>query len=357
MCNRAYKLRKKSAELLDHVKQGSGKHHHRTCTCGKPLSKAGVNLHNNSTVGTTFFSNIEQCGSIWTCPVCARKISERRKAEVLTMHQVHITKGKLCALLTLTFPHSIQDNIQDLREREQLATKRFKARREWRKVRDMIVGSIRSQEITYGLNGWHLHSHHLLFFDRKDITAKELYEIEQLLYKAWKRACELSGLPTPSEEHGVDLTFNAAGDYVAKWGLELEMTKGHLKTTKGRKGITPFQMLESENQEHHKKFVEYANAMKGKRYLIYSKGLLKHFGLDVILDDEIVELQQELEGNTSEITIDNKDYFYFWVNGFASYLLEVYKKGGATELIATIDNKKQVMQYLKRQSDTEKIAA
>ena len=46
----------------------------------------------------------------------------------------------------------------------------------------------------------------------------------------WQNCCKKAGLPIPSIEHGVDLqdgTF--ADEYVSKWGLEDEMTKGHTK--------------------------------------------------------------------------------------------------------------------------------
>ena len=46
--------------------------------------------------------------------------------------------------------------------------------------------------------------------------------LERLLFKS--RSDE------PSEKHGLDLQAgNEAGAYVAKWGLEHEMTKGHIK--------------------------------------------------------------------------------------------------------------------------------
>ena len=42
-----------------------------------------------------------------------------------------------------------------------------------------------------------------------------------------EKACEKAGLDQPSYEHGLDLrNGQKAASYVAKWGLEHEMTKG-----------------------------------------------------------------------------------------------------------------------------------
>ena len=54
--------------------------------------------------------------------------------------------------------------------------------------------------------------------------------LRSFLALQWQNCCKKAGLPIPSIEHGVDLqdgTF--ALDYVSKWGLEDEMTKGHTK--------------------------------------------------------------------------------------------------------------------------------
>ena len=50
------------------------------------------------------------------------------------------------------------------------------------------------------------------------------------MYGVWKDCALKSGLSEPSEKHGLHLQAgNAAGNYVSKWGLEHEMTKGHVK--------------------------------------------------------------------------------------------------------------------------------
>ena len=109
------------------------------------------------------------------------------------------------------------------------------------------VGQVRALEVTHGRkaarnNGWHPHFHILQFCyqkgnetDRKDWAAR--------LYVRWAFYCEKSGLGTPSYAHGIKLdNGEKASDYVTKWGLEDEMTKGHTKKAKAG-GETPFDLL------------------------------------------------------------------------------------------------------------------
>ena len=50
-----------------------------------------------------------------------------------------------------------------------------------------------------------------------------------------------AGLGSPSFQHGIDLRDGSfANNYVAKWGLEDEMTKGHIK--KGKAGGDAFRL-------------------------------------------------------------------------------------------------------------------
>ena len=59
----------------------------------------------------------------------------------------------------------------------------------------------------------------------------------------WAFYCEKAGLGTPSYAHGIKLDDGTkASDYVTKWGLEDEMTKGHTKKAKAG-GETPFDLL------------------------------------------------------------------------------------------------------------------
>ena len=84
-----------------------------------------------------------------------------------------------------------------------------------------------------------------------------------------------------------------AAAYVSKWGIEEEMTKGHLK--QGKKGghVSPFGLLdlfEAGDAVAGEKFKEFAECFKGKRQLVWSKGLREKLGLgEGKTDQEIAE--------------------------------------------------------------------
>ena len=91
--------------------------------------------------------------------------------------------------------------------------------------------------------------------------------------------------------HGVDVRNGTyAAKYVSKWGLEEEVTKGHLK--KGLNGsLTPFDLLRGCSTNNHYKalFKEFADVFKGKQQLVWSKGLKELLGIKQVTDEELIE--------------------------------------------------------------------
>jgi hypothetical protein len=118
-----------------------------------------------------------------------------------------------------------------------------------------------------------------------------MLDVEDVLYRRWANACKLAGLGEPSREHGLKLDDGSkAAKYVAKWGLEDEMTKGHTK--KALHGETPFdflraQLADSGDKQAGALFREFAETFKGKRQLLWSTGLKKRYAIGELSDDEL----------------------------------------------------------------------
>ena len=200
-------------------------------------------------------------------------------------------------LLTLTVPHYSFTDIQKLKKDLKKAySKFFKGVRASKDLfkKWMIEHYISCFEITYGENGFHPHYHVLLFVPYTP-DAGSVDVIRQEMYAVWKDCAMKSGLDEPSEKHGLHLQAgNQAGEYVSKWGLEHEMTKGHVK--KGKKDSrTPFDILRSYEESGDEKdanlFRLYYFAFKGQRQLNWSKGLkkLSSKGQEEKTDQEIVD--------------------------------------------------------------------
>ncbi|WP_227570821.1 protein rep, partial [Acinetobacter baumannii] len=162
------------------------------------------------------YANVQRCGSIWSCPVCAKQITEKRRVELKkgleTWKNVH--RGSVM-LLTLTFSHSQSESLKSLLERQRKAYKIFL---ETTKVKEIfkhfgVKYKIRSLEATYGQNGWHPHFHVLLlgYFKIEDLMYRDL------LAELWIKSCVRAGLNAPSMTHGLDLRDGTYADqYVSK---------------------------------------------------------------------------------------------------------------------------------------------
>lgn len=279
----------------------------RTANClRRRISKnSGVDVWKNHEHQTAHFSGLQVCGSVWTCPVCAAKISERRRVELLQAMDCHQAAGGGVYMLTLTAPHTTGDDLAVLLDHQAIALQKFWNARDTKKVSTEMgyVGQVRALEITHGRNrgvrnnGWHPHYHVLLFtgagFDQAQLT-----DFRVRFYLSWSKACVKAGLGLPTYEHGLRLDDGQkASAYVSKWGLENEMTKGHIKKA-GASGETPFDLLravfsDAGDTQAAALFREFATVFKGKRQLSWSRGLRDFLCVGDDLSDE--ELATQLE--------------------------------------------------------------
>ncbi len=287
----------------------------RVCNClKKRIDKTKLrDIKYNEERKKAHYSNVQRCGSVWTCPVCAKQITEKRREElktaIETWKNVHFG-GVL--MLTLTFSHSATESLRSLLERQKKALKIFN---ETTKVQALLkkIGvqhKIKSLEMTYGQNGWHPHNH-ILLLTKNQVEDYQSYISD--LAVLWIKACTKAGLNAPSMTHGLDIRDgNYASQYVAKWGLDFELAKGHVK--KGRNGgYTPFDLLQfsmldgtMNNRTAASLWQEFGIATKGARQLVWSRGLKKLLNIEEKTDEEQAE---ETEHNAITLrTID--DYLF-----------------------------------------------
>ena len=268
---------------------------------------------------TTSFSGLQTCGSVWACPVCSAKIAERRRAEIVAAMAAHKSAGGCMNLLTLTAPHQRTDNLAELLKKQALALKKMFADFTVRKVlTEMgVLGQIRALEVTHGRksdynNGWHPHYHLLLFagsgVDLARFDRSQMMDWSVKLYQRWAACCVGAGLGMPSYEHGIKLDDGSkAANYVAKWGLEHEMTRGHTK--KAIHGETPFDMLDAYAEDPTDKqagalFKEFAETFKGKQQLRWSPGLKKRYAIGESSDEELAAQMEDYAVMLGKITLD-----------------------------------------------------
>jgi hypothetical protein len=282
----------------------------RTSACMRcKVPDSSVTLHRHRDTGNAFYSGLMTCGSVWRCPVCSSKVSERRRTELSLAIDRAGAKGWKVYLLTLTVPHGLGDDLKTMVKQLTKAWSRMRKNRDGRTVLDSIgyQGYVRAFEVTDGKNGFHPHFHALLFLDT-DLTPEQ---VNALYSPLWRRHCVAVGLPEPSEEHGclVDGGEKAA-QYVSKWGLPEEMTKSHQK--KSKRGDSMWDLLRkwADNRDARaiERFRLYAEGFEHQNQLVWSSNLRELLQLGEELTDE--QLAQEQTDKASVLAQLEDDEWY-----------------------------------------------
>ncbi|WOA61101.1 protein rep [Bacillus mycoides] len=266
----------------------------RVSKCLRMMSnKSEVEVWEHQKTKKAFYGGLLVCGSVWNCPVCAAKISERRRKELQRAFDIHKSKSGYIALLTLTFSHNKVDRLKETLDKFGKATQKFMSGRAYNNIRDELglIGRIRVFEVTYGKNGFHPHVHIALFYTNN----VELKSVEEKMYPLWEKACKKFELIT-SCKYGLDLQDgDEAQNYLSKhgtWGLDQELSKSHIKKAKND-SMTPFDFLrrylEEDDEKYLNLFREYAECFKGKRQLQWSQGLKKQFVLEDKTDEQVAQ--------------------------------------------------------------------
>ena len=275
---------------------------HRTAKCMHIRREGHVTLHQSTEHGSAFYSGLVTCGSVWACPVCTAKVQERRRIELAAAIEWAWDSHYQPIMVTLTAPHYRKQSLVDLRRMQAAALSRLRAGKAGIQMRKALGyrGLIRSLELTYGGNGWHLHTHELWFVDKH----ADPEVARGLILEQWRAACARAGLldldnveqVRAFDQHSVDVRGNcSASDYLAKyddakhWGIDREMAKA--STKKGRaSGLHPFRLLAAAadgDLRSGQLFVEYVQGMRGARQLYWSKGLKDLVGIDDLTDEKI----------------------------------------------------------------------
>jgi len=318
--SRRFELLRHSQSLLYDAAKPAGEQH-RACWCHRSIRTRGdsVAVWRQDAGASARLSGVTTCGSVWHCPVCAAKVTEQRRKELDLAVTAWVKHGGSVNLLTLTFPHEADWPLADLMQRFAKALTSFKNSKGYKRIMADAgrAGSIRSLETTWGENGWHPHTHDLVFLKSELMPA----DVDQLK-KDWARILLKNGLGDGSKlndmlEHGLDVQDGRyAAEYIAKfghdaaWGASAEMTKPHSKT--GRMGeyggewhYTPFQLLAWSNEGDNRAgalFREFAEAFTGKRMLSWSPKLrLLLTGCENDLTDEEIAAHDDPAPDESRV--------------------------------------------------------
>lgn len=321
--------------------------YHKTAKCLYTPFDSQVHVYRSQRHGNAFYGGLVVCAKPG-CPVCATKVSERRRVEIAHAFDWAYNNGKKVVMLTFTHPHRAWDSLSDQLKRQSQAFAKLRAGNPWKRILpDGYLGLIRSLEVTYGRNGWHPHLHEAWIVD-KDADVSGL---RRKVLKRWlKMLCRVGMVTLPPVgdgkrfaalrafyRHSVDVMDNVStSDYLAKhdeaskgaWGADREIAKASSKRGRAA-GRTPFQLLadcRDGDEKAGRLYVDYVEAIKGRPPVFWSQGLKALVGVDELNDQQIAERHDDKADVLGMLELD--DWRMVRQAGYRAHLLQVAEEGG-----------------------------
>lgn len=267
---------------------------HRTRICQRLVSqgKDTVDIMLDKVNHAAYYRNLIVCGMPWTCPVCAARITERRRIEIA---QAARMPGYRLVLVTYTVQHNVSERLITVRRALQDAYTFMWSGRWADAFNDFwdVVGTIKALEDTYGKNGFHPHFHSLMFLETGEDTRDLEGRFQNALKSRWAKALDKYGR-SASWDVGltVKVVYSDIAEYIDKlghepidepgWDIAAEIAKGPAKMGKVH-GYTPNQLLlRSYRGEFvfEKIWLEHVEGTWKCKQIRWSEGLRELAGLD-----------------------------------------------------------------------------
>lgn len=317
--------------------------YHQTAKCIYSRFGESVGINKSREHSRTFYTGVVQCGRVFTCPVCAAKVQERRRLEISQAFDwaYNKNKNKKVILVTFTFPHQRTDELKALLEKQKDAYRRLRSGKAWQKKKEHLgfLGFIRSLEITYSdQNGFHPHTHEAWIVNKN----VDVHAFREWLVNRWFNNCSKAGLITEEYEkiekffeHAVQITdFASNSDYMAKmddsnhWGADRELAKSSVKQAKG-KGKHPYEFL-NESMNGNKRsaalFLKYADAVRGARQIFWSQNLKSKVGVHDMTDEEIAKQVEDKADVLGQL--DKQEWNIIVKGNYQSFILDLAETSG-----------------------------
>jgi hypothetical protein len=271
---------------------------------GNPRAGPGLRLSVLNGQRVAGMTGLAHCGSVWACPACSAKIATRRAEELADVMRHALEQGCSASMVTLTMRHHEGQTLKQCWDALSKAWARVTSGKQW--VSDQAAaglhGWVKAVEVTHGKNGWHVHIHVLMIWERP-ISQAAAERVGERMWNRWSRGLQRYGFDSLRDFGGLDVrmatlkpgTGTGLHEYFVK--LSHEITGGQAKLAKGG-GRTPFQILSdaveglADDLEH---WWEWERASLGRRQIAWSKGLRDWAELMPEQSDEEIA-QEELLG-------------------------------------------------------------
>lgn len=296
-----------SGWLIGQAREAAGRERDSTATAGdsdwvRPprlarcrwRAAAEVSVHGDA--GGAHYGGVEQCGSIWGCPVCASVIRAGRAADIALGVDSWQAAGNGLVLVTVTLRHVRKDALGDTLDAMLVGWRKLMQGRAWLDfaAREGVVGQVRACECTYGRSGWHPHIH-ALFFVGGSVDKSRAVIWQQELAGRWASIVKRLGYATGAravDVQAVDESGEVVGRYLSKLQEDVhgrqtsvakEISRADYK--RGRGGsIMPFDLLDTTPgtirvgiKRRRLLWLEYVEATKGRQCITWSPKLVAWF--------------------------------------------------------------------------------
>lgn len=310
-----------------------------------------VHLLHNKKFNKAHYGNLMVCGSIWLCPVCASKISERRKKELV---QGFNNWGGGLVMVTLTMRHNKKDHLQENLSVLDRAYKLLTHGRGWQDFKKQfgIVGSVSNMEITYSdNNGWHPHKHIVYLINHVKLNQFQIKLFRNILDTRWLNCLSsaggsgLSGVAMKCET--VTSQKQRVAEYISEhdkdpkkelWSIESELTKSYYKSSSSYWSLLDGWISDvTVFQKNNKLIQEYARATKGRRSVVFSRGLRDLLNIGQDITD--LEISKEKQENSELLMILANEIWKLVVkHNKRGELLKIASNGNLDEVLLFLDN-------------------
>lgn len=311
------------------------------CLKHRQINSDEIEITYDQDTQRAYYGNLLSCGSVWTCPVCASRITEHRRVELSQAVETWRAAGGGVFMAAFTLQHTAEDQLKALRKELNGAYRIMTNRRGFSEIKRHygIVGSVASLEVTHSFRyGWHPHRH-VLFFTEKTVTDQDIFNIQGAMSVLWRGVLVKNGR-WAHDQAGVVLSNgdDQAGDYVCKWSLAHEITKSPVKIGKGG-GMSPFELAQAwrdtGDQRYKWLIQDYAAAFFRSKQLTYTPGLKTRLGIMDKSDQQIII--EEEKNAVIMATVDRASWKRIYIKRWRGVVLRAASGGDQAELASCLE--------------------
>ncbi len=376
-----FALQNQSVDILSHCNVGklyndkNKEFSPRLFNClRKPIPQSSTTLSTSpANLRNLFYTGLQVCGSVWICPVCMSKITERRRRQLSHLVNVAKEQGYSPMLLTLTFRHNKGQSLSFLwnkltgeKSMYSAFSREFTVKRLF-KEHGIIKPKVRTTEVLYNdVSGWHIHLHIMLMTNKQGLS--KIRSLEYALRQKWCAVLSrygLSGIPkyALNLKVGNELISNYIAKYGTrehlkqivednpKWTIAHEVMKATSKYKRGivgkdgkvhKTGLPILNLLDlaSTNEEYKRAYIEYAQASYGRRSVAGLPALARFLDVpkeDYEKKDETIAKEFKQDKIVMALLTGN-DLRRLVKLGKRGHVLAVYASGGVMSLKLFLDS-------------------